>query len=365
MKNVLKTLSIIITVLALLSGCSKKPVKMGFIADLTGRQSSLGITVRNGFQMAVDELNRSGGIRGREIEISIKTTQNDKEVCREQIRELLSEDVDVVIGPMNSSMAGTILEETGETLVISPTVSTDQLTGIDDMFFRVISTASNQGERLAESLLDRKENKAIIVIDEKNIEYTQPFSDGFRKIFTSVSGNTLEQLSFTDKGEFQAIVDKIIASSPEAVVFASSGIDTAGLIQQLSKSSELPSLYSSYWGKASNVNEYGGRTVEGMVLVAGFANENKTERELEFEENYFQRYQSNPTFASQYAYECVMLYAEAVETAKSLDPAKVKEALLGLESFEGITDSYELDDFGDVLRKQSLFIIRNNEYEFY
>mgnify|MGYP000179479618 CR=1 FL=1 len=40
--------------------------------------------------------------------------------------------------------------------------------------------------------------------------------------------------------------------APEALVFVSSGVDTAGIIQQYAKKGQLPQLYSSYWGKASN-----------------------------------------------------------------------------------------------------------------
>lgn len=359
-------LVIAVIAIALIIGIiGKRPVKMGFIADLTGRQSALGVTVRNGFLLAVEELNQSGGIDGREIITSIKTTEADPEVSRTHTEELVNEEVDVIIGPLISSMAAPVLEGSGDTLVISPTVSTDSMTGIDDMFIRIIATASRQGQGLARALLNNNEENAIIVIDERNLDYSGSFAEGLIDVYRGEAGKEIETIRYNDKSQFISIAETISAAAPDALIFASSGIDAAGIIQQISKTAELPSLYSSYWGKASDINKFGGRTVEGMIIVAAYANEVKTEREIEFENAYFSRYQVQPNFAAQYAYECVMLYAAAVKKSGSLKPLKVKEAVLGLESFDGITDSYRLDEFGDVLRDQTLFVIRDNQYEFY
>ena len=59
------------------SGCrSKEPVIIGYSANLTGRQSELGVTGRNGIEMAVDEINSQGGINGRLIKLIVKDDKN-------------------------------------------------------------------------------------------------------------------------------------------------------------------------------------------------------------------------------------------------------------------------------------------------
>lgn len=356
---------IIFTLIVLLAACEKKPVKIGFIADLTGRQSALGVSIRNGFQMAVEELNADGGILKREIQITVKSTNNNKVIAADKVSELLEEEVDVIIGPMNSAMSQPVVDGSEGKLIISPTVSTDHLTGIDDMFFRIIPTASDQGRKLAESVLAYEGSKAIIIIDENNKEYSEPFGLSFIDIYESSGEKQAEIIRYKSKDQFIQIADQVAEINPASLVFVSSGIDTASLIQQVAKRITLPKLYSSYWGKASNVIQFGGRAVEGMILVGAYAPIEKSEREKQFESDYYDRYQSVPTFAAQYGYECLMLYAAAAEKARSLDDQKVKEALLQLESFEGITDSFSLNENGDVLREQSLFIIENGEYVIY
>jgi branched-chain amino acid transport system substrate-binding protein len=342
-----------------------KTVKMGFIADLTGRQSQLGISVRNGFLMAVNELNSAGGLKGREIIPIIKNNENNIETCLTKTGELIEEKVNVIIGPLTSAMVIPVLEGAGDTLIISPTVSTDKVTGIDDMFFRIIPAASMQGGALAEAVLENNEKNIVIVIDERNSEYTGAFADGLIKRIEAMSDILFNVIPFNDKSQFSHITESIYAMAPDALVFASSGVDTAGIIQQLAKKGILPHLYSSYWGKASNVHEYGGNTVEGMILIAGYENREISEREKDFQERYGALYEIKANFAARYSYEAVMLYAEAVEKGNSFNKDVVKSEILEMDRFQGITDSYSLDDFGDVIRDQTLFIIHNNQYEYY
>ena len=71
-------------------GCerSKPPIKIGLAGGLTGRHADLGINGRNGALYAVDEINRSGGINGRTVELISKDDKQDPDVARQVDREL-------------------------------------------------------------------------------------------------------------------------------------------------------------------------------------------------------------------------------------------------------------------------------------
>ena len=363
--TVLISAAVIMIIISIIIFLPSKTIKMGFIADLTGRQSQLGISVRNGFLMAVNELNASGGLEGREIIPIIKNNENNIETCLVKTKEMVEEKVDVIIGPLTSAMVMPVLNGAENTIVISPTVSTDAVTGIDDMFFRIIPTASKQGKALAEAVLENKAQSITLIVDERNSGYTDAFAVGFINQIESASSIHLELLTFNDKTQFLQLTEIIYETSPDSLVFVSSGVDTAGIIQQYAKKGPLPQLYSSYWGKASNVHEYGGNTVEGMILIAGYENREEPGNEKDFQERYGALYEVKANFAARYSYEAVMLYAEAVKKGKSTNSDDVKSEILNIDQFQGITDSYSLDEFGDVIREQTLFIIKNNKYEYY
>ncbi|OQY38229.1 MAG: hypothetical protein B6229_06460 [Spirochaetaceae bacterium 4572_7] len=103
----------------------KTPIKIGFIADFTTGGSDLAIQGRNGALLAINKINKSGGFKGRKFELITETNHNNKELCRAAVSSLLDKNVSLIVGPMLSSMASSVLDATKDQniLVISPGVS--------------------------------------------------------------------------------------------------------------------------------------------------------------------------------------------------------------------------------------------------
>ena len=117
-----------------LTGCdNNKPIKVGFVGGLTGRLSDLGIAGRNGVIMAIEEINKAGGINKRPIELITKDDKQDPEVAVNVDKELIDEGVVAIIGHMTSAMsiAALPLINKKQILMISPTTSTNKLFGIE------------------------------------------------------------------------------------------------------------------------------------------------------------------------------------------------------------------------------------------
>ncbi len=361
------TLPAMVSILLFFSCSISKPIRIGFITDLSSRNSQLGIHARNGVRMAVNEINDKGGIKGQQIELFIEDNKGDIDECYKSVLKLVDKEVNIIIGPLASSMADSVIMATDEkkTLIISPTVSTDELTGIDDNFLRIIVPASMQGLYLADTVVSRNDKSIVLVLDQRNIEYTRAFAEGVKKRINSSSSKIVSEILFKDKGEFQNIVREIGQLSPDAIIFAASGIDTAGIVQQYAKIYSVPQLYGSMWAKITKVNEYGGKTVEGMILIDSYINKIPTDREIDFNQLFEERYSMKANLAARYTYESVYLFARAVNMASSLKSEDIKTEILKMNPIHGVTDDYQLDQYGDADRKQSLFIIRNNSYIIY
>lgn len=342
-----------------------KPVKIGFVTDLSSRKSQLGVIARNGVLMAVDEIIEKGGINNRKIELFIRDHKSNKEECRKAVLELAEMGVHVIIGPLVSSMAQTVISAAAQhnTLVISPTVSTDELSGIDDLFLRVNAPASDHGRNLAAAAMHNKNTKIVTVLDEKNIEYSGAVARGFKEKFTGNDQFTVEQVLFKGKQSIPKVVEDINAVSPDGIVLITSGIDAAAVIQQYGKKYDVPNLYGSLWTKATRIHQYGGRKVDGMILVDSFKNIEPTEREKKFDRLYTDRFKMKPNFAARYAYESVYLFALALEKSGKTGSHLIKAEIINTDPIRGITDDYKMDQFGDVIRKQSLYMLKDNKYE--
>ncbi|MDC7241133.1 MAG: ABC transporter substrate-binding protein, partial [Spirochaetales bacterium] len=90
MKILYKYLTVFSLIL-LIAGCSREPVKVGFISGLSGGNSDLGEAGRNGAMMAVEEINETGGIDGQGVSLLIRDDGNDTEKAAAAAQELADE----------------------------------------------------------------------------------------------------------------------------------------------------------------------------------------------------------------------------------------------------------------------------------
>ena len=351
---------------SLLIACSPTTsIKIGFVTDLSSRNSALGIQARNGLNMAIDEINSKGGIHGRNFEAIIGNHKGEPEICTVVVKDLIDRGSHLIIGPMVSGMASTVIsvaEESG-TLVIGPTVSTDTLTGIDDNFLRIVATASTQGKSLASFVLSMDNKNIVLILNKTNIAYTQAVSEGFHNELKNTDFQIAPDIYFESKDEFPQIVEKLEIIKPDAIVFSATGIDTAGIIQLYAKNNEIPQLLGSSWVKVTNVIDYGGKTVEGMIIIDSFENLEPIKREIEFTNKFKDLYSAEPNIAARSVYETVYLYAEAFRISKNLKSSEIKKTILEMEIIEGLDSEFRLDEYGDGVRKLSFFVVKDGKYK--
>lgn len=354
---------LILLFVSLYSCNSKKVVKIGYISNLSGRHSELGIRGRDGLLMAFDDFNESDDAKKILIELIIKDHRGDKSLCEDLTKELVSQGVKVIIGPLTSGMSGAVLNgvKGSDIIVVSPTVSTDELTGIDDNFLRLISPSSTQGKSLGNIINKRNEKNVIVIADHTNKEYAEGVILGLNDILNY----NPQTLYFENKDSVNEVIDNVKRIKPDGIVFISSGIDTALFIQNINKIMELPNLYGSSWVKLSDVARHGGKVINGMIITDNYKSKNISLKEYDFNEKYKKRYNSAPNLPAIYAYEAFNVIIEALLLSPQKTSQQIKEAIISKHNFEGISEDFVIDKYGDAQRKQSLFEIENGVYKLF
>jgi len=346
----------------------EKTIPIGFIADFSAKSSNLGTLSRNGTLMAIDEINSRGGLWGRKLELISKDNGSNINQSRLIVQEFIDDNVILIIGPHLSRQANVLMEESKgkDLLVISPVVSTDNAVGIDDNFFRMNSSASDDGKTLASAVIDREDKNIAILWSHTNLEYTDYVVQGLKSELKKNNVNILYEKEFSGKEDFADIVDNLLQLDLDGIVISSISKDTASIVQLYAKNGELPHLYSCQWSMATDILSFGGKTVEDMILVGTYINFIPEPAEIEFEKKYHDLFATEPNFASVYAYETIMMFAEAVKQAgRNWDIKEIKEEIIKIRKFDGVSGEVEIDKYGDVKRKKSLYIIKNNAYELY
>ncbi len=355
-------LCICILLLGLASGCVQKdPILIGFSSTLTGDKSEIGIALRDGLMLKVEEINAAGGINGRMVEVLIEDDQNDLAMVEAIDQGFVDKGVHAIFGHELSSKASTIIKATAgkETIVISPTISTYDLSGSDDHFFRTITSNYDQGKAIAGYASDI--HRTLIVYDNVN----KTFADGVIIGFTDNTSHPTDTLAIDGEIEREAskMVDQLETADYDSIIFVTNPHDTVFLNQVLFKEKFDLQRFSSNWGMAINSLKEGGQAVEGLVFVS-LLDQLETDSYKAFAAQFETRYKQEPPFASIYSYESALVLFAALEKTETLTYDDIKESLLSLGEIEGLMGSFRLDQYGDVEREPFMTIVEKGELRF-
>lgn len=354
-----KALIIIIFLLFIIdTGCSKPDIKIGFAAGLTGRYSELGKSGMYGAMLAVDEINENGGINGRKLDLVIKDDKSDPKTSLDVDIELKESGCVAIVGHYISSVSSLTVPyvNNNDLLMISPTITTTNLSGRNDNFLRVAPDVSRQADGLYELInSDRKINVGIFYSDE-NIAYSGDLKNVLVKKFNENGMIKYYEIPFSKEKPLitKNTIDMINMNSFDSIVIIASADDTAILCQYLYQNKLIIDKYCSTWALTGDLISHGGKSVEGMKGV-NFVDYSSTNIDyINFKNAYMKKYSIEPDFSSIYSYETIKILEKALMKSKAHSASEIKKTILAEGVFTGLQSEFSLDSFGDCER--NLFV---------
>ena len=349
------------------AGCvPSEPLTIGFVGSTSGRSADLGIAGRDAVQLAVEQRNQAGGVGGRQVRLLLRDDEQNPEVARRVLRELIDQGAVAIVGPMTSAMAMAVvpIANQARVLLVSPTVSTDELTALDDHFFRVNTATGDNAGRVAQFLLEQQGTRRLVAIyDTGNRSFTESWLAGFQAAYQQGGGELVQRIGFASGGEtaFLTIAREALATPAEGILILANATDTALLSQQIRKlDSRLP-ITASGWAASDRLIEVGGKAVEGLTLVQDFDRNSGAPRYQEFRRLYGERFHREPDAAAVNAFDAGNVILDAL--AGRREPQQgVKEAVLAVRQFEGLQEPIGFDTFGDVRRKLFVTVVRDGRF---
>ena len=329
------------TVSSLLA-CSPRPILVGAPLGLTGLASNISVHGRNGIELALDEVNAAGGIHGRPLQLLIENDHDNPDAGLEAAKKLVEQGAVALVGHMASASALKSVDYLNERRipVISPTISSTDYSGKDDYFFRIIGPNDAQGRTLAQEALRRGYKTASVVLNMMNFSYTQAVYLGFRQAFEAGGGTVLPPQLIADSKtqDFDALGHTLIGEEPDLILCSASSFELASIRQALARQGRQIPVFGSMWARTPDLMVFGGRTVEGVVLVSGTDMSSTSPALASFREAYLKRYGEAPEFGALYGYEAMTILATALRKTDKMDGPSIKEALISTHSYPGLYD---------------------------
>ncbi len=358
----------LLVIVGVLSGCFQaKSIRIGFSAELTGRQSDLSVSMRNGVQLAIEELNASGGIDGRPIELLVEDDLGIPEGARAADQKLIDEGVVLIIGHLTSAQtmaAYTVTQQAG-IILFGPTTSTSLLSGKKDLFFRLSTTNEYMGKVMTRHMVeDLGLSHIALIYDTDNLAYAEPFAFAIAETLTALGGQIAGEVTFSGSAspDFAPLVDNLRALQPDGVFIVASATNTALIAQQMQLKHLTVPLFATPWALGEVLIQSGGQAVEGLKTVAPFDSNNPPATLQDFFTRYQERYGRDAIHTAIYGYEAVQILAEGLRKTGGKAEG-LPEALLETQNFAGLTGPISLDSYGDVVRPVFLQSVHNGKFE--
>jgi len=314
---------------------------------------------RNGALLALEEINSSGGIKGRPLELLVRDDRDDPDTALAVDEALAAEGVVALVGHM-ASRAGTKAKDFAnqrQLPLLSPTISSTDYSGQDDYFFRIIGSNDLMGRTIAAWARSKGYQRAASAYELTNSSYTVPFYAGFKDEFEKLGGRVLPPRSFATAAtyDYRGLVADLLKEGPDVVFTVASPFDTASICQSLSLASSPLPVLACMWAMTDDLFRFGGRSVDRLTGVMYMDAEGQTPAFLDFRKRYASRFGEEPSFASVYGYDALMVMAEALRASKGLDGPSIKASLLGIGTFKGLQEEIRLDRFGDCDKRPMVF----------
>jgi len=358
---------ICISSLLYLQGLNQKPqiIEIGIAGSMSGINSDLSVSGRRGVEIATDELNETGGLNGRKIDLVVKDDKFDSTTALNIDKEFIRKKTPVVIGHYTSGMMINSWDylKDKDILFLSPTISADSLLGIDDNFIRFIATTREQAVVLSDTANKNNDKKFAVIYDSENNGFNDAFYNNFKELLEKNNGEVILKKSYISSGDvnYSSLARDIAGSKAEALLIIAGAADNAQISQQLKKIGSKAQIYAPLWSNTADLMIKGGAAVEGMYIVGAIDLNGKASDLLRFKEKYFDKYGENVTFSAVYSYEATTSLFQAMKMGPDLKPTTIKKNIISIGNFKGLDGYYEIDKYGDNTRKYIIFRVVNGQ----
>lgn len=215
--------------LSLTGFVAPEKIKIGDLVALTGGLGPYGPPIRDGAQLAVDQINAAGGILGQELELVVRDTATSPDVGRDAATKLVEVDkVPAIVGALSSgvTLAASSVTIPAEVVLVSPASTSPAIPALDDndYVFRTVVSDEVQGIVLARLALML--NYSVVSVIYVNNAYGKGLAEVFKANFESYGGTVPNMVPYEEnKPSYRGEVEKVMEGNPDAILFISYPVD--------------------------------------------------------------------------------------------------------------------------------------------
>jgi branched-chain amino acid transport system substrate-binding protein len=295
-------------------------IKIGVAAALTGNAAQYGVPIRKGFELAVREINGSGGIGGTGLELVIEDEQGKKEEAINSFRKLIFQDrVLMLFGPTlsNSAQASDPVAHAARTVAFGTSNTADGITSIGDYVFRNSVTERDILPVTLKVAAQKTGMKKVAVLYGNDDIFTKSGYDNFKKALQDLKIPVTATETFA-KGDvgFKPQLTNIKASNPDAIVLSALVAEGAPIMVQARQLGiQLPFIGGNGMN-SPRIFELAKNSSDNLWVGSPWSLESPTPENKRFIASYQKAYREMPDQFAAQAYDAMYIAAQALKKIK-------------------------------------------------
>lgn len=388
MKKFISVMLVAAMAVTALTGCgsnsgssSKKDADkyyIGGIGPTTGATAIYGTAVKNGEQIAVDEINAAGGINGKQIEYRFEDDQNDAEKAVNAYNTLKDWGMQMLVGTTTTAPCIAVAGKTASDNVfqITPSASSpDVLSSGNGNVFQVCFTDPNQGVASAQYIAENKLATKIGIIYDSSDVYSSGIEEKFEAEAKTQGLNIVSKAAFTadSKTDFGTQLQKAKDAGADLLFLPIYYQEASIILKQADTMGYKPKFFGvDGMDGILTVENFDTKLAEDVMLLTPFAADAKDKTVQNFVKTYKEKYEDTPNQFAADSYDAVYALKAAIEESKAttdMSASDMCDALKGamtkikMQGLTGGKDGLTWNESGEVTKSPKAVIIKNGAYK--
>lgn len=343
-------------------------IKIGGLGPLTGPLAIYGVTATNGSKLAFEEINKNGGILGKQVEFVLFDEKGDSTEAVTAYNRLVDEGVVALVGDITSkpSLAVAEIAAQDNMPMITPTGTQFNITEAGPNVFRVCFTDPYQGVILANLAKNNLKANTVAIMVNNSSDYSDGVAEAFIKEAERLGLKIVAKEGYAEGDkDFRAQLTKVAATNPD-VLLVPDYYEQVALITTQAREVGVKSTFIGPDGwdgvaKALDSSAYG--AVENSYFTNHYSVEDTNEKVQNFLKAYREKYKDEPSAFSALSYDAAYLMKDAIEKAGSTDKDAIVKAMKESD-FAGVTGHLRFDEKNNPVKAVTVLKVVNGNYTF-
>ncbi len=335
----------ILVVFLVLPAAAEEPIKIGAVFSATGPASFLGEPERNTVKMLEEELNRLGGLLGRPVEVIVYDDETDVNKCVLAVDKLIKKDrVVAIVGPSISgnTLAVKMKAKMARVPMISCAASEKIVKPVDPWVFKTPPSDRHAVKKILDHAKGQGYKKLAIITVSNG--YGQSGRGVLQEMIPDMGMEVVADEVYGPKDtDMTAQLTKIKSLKPDAIICWGTNPGPAVICRNRVQLGIEAPLYQSHGVASKKFIELAGDAAEGVMLPAGWlivagqapADHPQKQALTDYIANYERAYGHAPSSFGGYAYDALLLAAEAIKKGNSAEPQSIRDNLEAMSGFVG------------------------------